>query len=87
MTKKFIGIIKAKNQKPDSDSKPMVTDFGIRKISNQNFSKMVALPKTALMNCGNTDTTEVDVKLVQQNGEKFIKLTPICDTKKESDSK
>lgn len=81
-----IGAKYAKN-KPNSDSKPMITDFGTRKISNQNFSKMVALPKTALMNCGNSDTTEVNVKLVQQNGEKFIKLTPICETEKDGDSK
>lgn len=72
-----------KNRKPNGDSNPVITDFGTRKISNQNFSKMVALPKTALMNCGNNDTTEVDVKLVQQNGERFIKLTPICNTKGE----
>ena len=65
---------------------PMVTDFGNRTISSQNFSKIVTLPKTALTNCGVEETTKVNVKLVQQNGEKFIKLTPICETKKESDS-
>jgi hypothetical protein len=70
----------AKNRKPNGDSEPVITEFGTRKISNQNFSKMVALPKTALMNCG-SNTTQVDVKLVQQNGERFIKLTPICDAK------
>jgi len=74
---------KNKQRKPNDDSKPVITEFGTRKISNQNFSKMVALPKTALMNCGNDKTTQVDVKLVQQNGEKFIKLTPICNTKGE----
>lgn len=73
-----------KNRKPNGDSKLMITEFGTRKISNQNFSKMVALPKTALMNCGNSKITQVDVKLVQQNGERFIKLTPICKTKGES---
>ena len=50
-------------------------DFGNRKVSQQNFSKIVALPKTALDNCG--ITSHVNVKLVQQDGEKFIKLTPI----------
>jgi hypothetical protein len=74
-------VRKNTKRKPDSDSKPVITEFGTRKISNQNFSKLVALPKTALMNCGNSTTTQVDVKLVQQNGERFIKLTPICDTK------
>ena len=58
-----------------SMSKPVITDFGIRKVSQQNFSKIVALPKTALENCG--ITTQVNVKLVQWEDEKFIQLTPI----------
>lgn len=57
----------------------MVTDFGTRAISNQNFSKVVALPKTALENCGNP--TLLNVKLVQENGAKFLKLTPVEDKK------
>ena len=85
MGRKYSG--KTANSKLKGESKPMVTEFGTRKISNQNFSKMVAIPKTALMNCGTGNTTKVDVKLVQQNGERFIKLTPICETKKEGDSK
>lgn len=56
-------------------NKPMITDFGTRTIHNQNFSKMVALPKTALTNCG--EFTEVRVQLVQENGSKYIKLVPI----------
>lgn len=59
---------------PNSSS-PMITDFGNRKVSQQNFSKIVALPKTALNNCG--ITSHVNVKLVQSKDEKFIKLTPI----------
>ncbi len=58
-----------------SMSERMVTDFGIRKVSQQNFSKIVALPKMALDNCG--ITTEVNVKLVQFDGEKFIELIPV----------
>lgn len=57
---------------------PMVTDFGNRTISTQNFSRIVALPKTALINCG-IESTKVNVKLVQQDGEKFLKLTPIAE--------
>jgi len=56
-------------------SEPVITDFGMRKVSQQNFSKIVALPKTALENCG--ITTQVNVKLVQWEDEKFIQLTPI----------
>lgn len=59
----------------DSNSKPVITDFGNRKVSQQNFSKIVALPKIALDNCG--ITSHVNVKLVQSKDEKFIKLTPI----------
>ena len=56
-------------------SQPVITDFGTRKVSQQNFSKIVALPKTALENCG--ITTQVNVKLVQWDDEKFIQLTPV----------
>ena len=54
---------------------PVITDFGIRKVSQQNFSKIVALPKMALENCG--ITSQVSVKLVQFHGVKLIQLTPI----------
>ena len=62
-------------KKPVDNEKPVVIDFGIRTISNQNFSKMVALPKSALANLGN-DVQRVNVELVQEKDEKFIKLTP-----------
>jgi hypothetical protein len=58
-----------------NDNKPMVTEFGTRTVHNQNFSKMVALPKTALENLGE-NISEVDVSLVQENGIKYIRLTP-----------
>ena len=59
----------------------VVIDFGERTVSNQNYSKMVALPKTALKNCTNDKIMKVNVKLVQNNGEKFLKLTPVCAPK------
>lgn len=58
-----------------SMSEPVITDFGNRKVSQQNFSKIVALPKTALKNCG--IVSQVNVKLVQWGNERFIQLTPI----------
>ncbi len=58
-----------------SSRKGIETDFGNRTISDQNFSRIVALPKTALMNCGNP--VKVNVKLVQKGDAKYIKLTPI----------
>ncbi len=71
-------------RKANDNSQPAVIDFGNRKISNQNFSKMVALPKDALRNCSNDKVMSVNVKLVQQNGEKFLKLTPVCVPKGEA---
>lgn len=53
----------------------MTTDFGTRKIVGQNFSKMISLPKTALKNLG-TKATNLNIELVQENGEKFLKLSP-----------
>lgn len=72
-----------------SDKSPVETDFGIRAISNQNFSKMVALPKTALKNCGCDMDKElkVSVQLVQNGDEKFIKLTPVCNPDMEENGK
>ncbi len=69
------------SQKKSSNSEQTVIDFGTRKISNQNFSKMIAIPKDALRNCGDGKAMAVKVKLVQQNGERFIKLIPICEAK------
>jgi len=61
-------------QKLTSDAE-LEIDFGNRTISDQNFSRIVALPKTALMNCGNP--VKVNVMLVQEGDTKYIKLTPI----------
>jgi len=85
MSNTKLGVKHAKKN-TNSNSEPMVTDFGDRTISTQNFSKIVALPKTALKNCG-IDNTKINVKLVQQDGEKFIKLSPIAENKKDGDSK
>jgi len=68
MTLRKIGKTRA------SIPEPMITDYGNRKISNQNFSKIIAIPKMALINCG--IESQVNVKLVQTGKEKFIKLSP-----------
>lgn len=70
----------AKNN-PNSNIESIVADFGIRAVSNQNFSKVVALPKIALENCGNP--THLNVKLIQENGVKFLKLTPNTTNKED----
>ncbi len=76
------GLKQAKS-KTAVNNHPMVTDFGNRTISSQNFSKIVTLPKTALTNCGK-EATKVNVKLVQDNGERYIKLTPMSEKESES---
>ena len=67
-------------RKDSPKTKPTETDFGTRAISNQNFSKMVAIPKQALANCCQGKAERVNVKLVQNGKEKFLKLTPICSS-------
>jgi len=74
MTKLQKTGIKNPRKNKIGNPKPMVTDFGTRQISQQNFSRIVALPKLALQNCG--IDSQVSVKLIQQNGEKFLKLSP-----------
>ncbi|MGY5148424.1 MAG: hypothetical protein ACW9W4_10540 [Candidatus Nitrosopumilus sp. bin_7KS] len=69
-----------KKQYKVSRSNAVTTDFGTRKISNQNFSKVIAIPKTAVKNLGTS--TRVKVELVQENGEKFLKLSPTRGKKK-----
>ena len=58
------------------------TDFGNRRLNKQNFSRTVVLPKTALKNCGCNpdDDCEVNVTLVQDGDEKFLKITPVVIT-------
>ena len=65
----------------ESDSTFFETDFGDRKVSHINQSRMIALPKMALQNaCGTSDDLTMTVSLVQKGKEKFLKLTPICKT-------
>ena len=59
-------------------TKQIETDFGTRAISNQNFSKIVAIPKQALANCCQGKAERVNIKLVQNEKERFLKLTPVC---------
>ena len=73
---------KSYKKNANSNSEPIVTEYGTRKISNCNFSKLVALPKNALLNCGGEDLKQVDVKLVQDKGERYIKLTPLSEKEK-----
>jgi len=80
--------MKAKSliKKPKEESEFIETDFGNRKVSHINQSRMIALPKMALQNaCGTSDGLTMSVSLVQKGDEKFLKLTPICNTIDEED--
>ncbi len=72
--------------KPKEESEFIETEFGTRKVSHINQSRMVAIPKLALQNvCGTTDNLTVKVSMVQKGKEKFLKLVPICKTIDEDD--
>ena len=61
----------------DSDSEFIETDFGERTISQQNFSRIIAIPRQALANCGIDQKSKVNVTLVQSKNKRFIKISPI----------
>ncbi len=65
-----------------------IIDFGDRQLNRQNMSRTVVLPKTALRNGGfdlEEDDAKVNVSLVQHGDEKFIKISPITETKDDDD--
>jgi hypothetical protein len=69
--------IASHKKKQNSDSEFIETDFGERTISHQNFSRIIAIPRQALANCGIDQKSKVNVTLVQSNEERFIKISPI----------
>lgn len=66
---------------------PFIIDFGERTLNKMNFSKTICLPKQALKNLGLTDNDSLKVELVQDEDEKFLKLTPVivADDEEEED--
>ena len=72
--------VTATKSKPEQVSEFFETDFGPRKVSHINQSRMIAIPKIALKNvCGTADNLTVNVSMVQKGTEKFLKLVPICN--------
>jgi hypothetical protein len=55
--------------------------IGTRKVSSQNFSKIIALPKIALTNCGNP--SHFEIYLVEEGETEFIMLTPTHSNKRD----
>jgi len=65
-----------------------IIDFGDRQLNRQNMSRTVVLPKTALKNCGcdlEEDDAKVNVSLVENDDEKFIKISPVSSTEDDDD--
>ena len=66
----------------------IIIDFGDRQLNRQNKSRTVVLPKTALRNAGfdlDDKETRVNVSLVENDDEKFIKISPIIEEKDDED--
>ena len=57
-------------------------DLGTRSLNRQGkHNKTIVVPKIAIDNCGVLDPDKMNVSLVKtNNGEKFIKLTPVLTT-------
>ena len=61
------------------EKKSFIIDFGNRILNKMNFSKTICLPKQALKNLGVIEGESLKVELVQDEDEKFLKLTPVIE--------
>ena len=59
------------------EKKSFIIDFGDRILNKMNFSKTICLPKQALKNLDLEEGDSLKVELVQDEDEKFLKLTPV----------
>jgi len=64
---------------------PFIIDFGNRILNKMNFSKTICLPKQALKNLDLEEGDSLKVELVQDEDEKFLKLTPVIVADDEED--
>ena len=69
------------------EKKSFIIDFGNRILNKMNFSKTICLPKQALKNLDLVEGDSLKVELVQDEDEKFLKLTPVivADDEEEDD--
>ena len=58
---------------------PFIIDFGERTLNKMNFSKTICLPKQALKNLDLEEGDSMKVELIQDDDEKFLKLTPVIE--------
>ena len=70
-----------------NEKKSFIIDFGNRILNKMNFSKTICLPKQALKNLDLEEGDSLKVELVQDEDEKFLKLTPVivADDEEEDD--
>ena len=68
------------------EKKSFIIDFGNRILNKMNFSKTICLPKQALKNLDIEEGDSLKVELVQDEDEKFLKLTPVFEEDEDSDS-
>jgi len=62
-------------------SNKIVTKFGIRTFYRTDNSPAICLPKIALDNCNMLESKKVQVLLVDENNERYIKLVSVNNTK------
>ena len=68
------------------EKKSFIIDFGNRILNKMNFSKTICLPKQALKNLDLEEGDSLKVELVQDEDEKFLKLTPVFEEADDTDS-
>jgi len=66
----------------NKNTKKYIVEFGQRKLHNNQFSTVISLPKQALKNCSSSNFYKVNIQLVVENGEKYLKLIPILNLQK-----
>lgn len=64
------------------NGKKLVIDFGDRKLYNHQFTTVISLPRQALKNCTSSRFEKINVRLILEDGEKYLKLTPVLELKK-----
>ena len=75
----------SKKSKQNRDSQPNILELGERSLNKQHTNRTLVIPKIALSVCGYRGDGKMtaDVKLViNPDGEKFIKITPILKGEK-----
>lgn len=60
-------------------SRKSITDFGIRTFYRISNSPAICMPKIAVDNCNMLDSKKVRVLLVDEDGERYIKMVPLVN--------